>query len=170
MKLGTFDIIALIVILIPAIKSLIKGFLKEIFETVGLVGGLILGRLLCVPVGSLFKAWISNEWAMKAVGFVVVYLIVFLACFIIQFVAKKAVNKVNLTTADRIGGFLVGAIKGMLLIGVFVLLVNGLTGSIDKSFLKDTYLARPLLGFMKIVTGIVIPTIKSKVMILINFV
>ncbi|MFA6448562.1 MAG: CvpA family protein [bacterium] len=155
-----FDIVALICIIVPAVRCLFRGFTKEILSLVGIIGGIVLGRMLSVSVGSMFGAWIHYEWAMKAIGFVVVYFVFNTICSIAALILSKLMKKTPLTTADRLGGLALGAVKGFLVVGVFVLLVNGISGSIDHSFLKTSFIARPALGFMKLLTGIVIPAAK----------
>jgi membrane protein required for colicin V production len=155
-----FDIVALICIIVPAVRCLFRGFTKEILSLVGIIGGIILGRMFCGPVGSLFGSWVHYDWALRALGFVVVYFVVNTACSIASLILAKLMKKTPLTAADRLGGLALGVLKGILIVGVFVLLVNGIAGSIDHSFLKTSCFARPILSFMKLLTGIVIPAAK----------
>ena len=158
--LTTFDVFAIIVILIPAVRCLFRGFTKEILSLVGLLGGIILGRLFCGQVGSLFHNWVQNQWAINAIGFVLIYFIINTACVVASFLMSKFMKKTALTAVDRLGGFALGVLKGVLIAGVFVLIVNSIAGSIDHSFLATSILARPILVIMKLITGIVIPAAK----------
>ncbi len=153
-----FDFLATAIIIVPGVRCLFRGFTKEILSIGGLVGGLIFGRLLCGPVGAMFQTWVSNEYAQKAVGFVVVYIIINTACVIAAYLLTRLMKKTPLTAADRIGGFALGALKGIFIAGLFVLLVNGISGSIDHSILKNSILARPILTIMKLLTGLVFPS------------
>ncbi len=152
-----FDFLTLAIILVPAVRCLFRGFTKEILSLGGLVGGLIFGRLLCGPVGAMFQTWVQNEYAQKAIGFVVVYLIINTSCIVAAYVLNRLMKKTPLTAADRLGGFALGALKGIFVVGLFVLLVNGISGSIDHSILKNSLFARPILVFMKFLTGLVFP-------------
>jgi membrane protein required for colicin V production len=156
----TFDVIAIIAILVPAARCLFRGFTKEILSLIGLIGGIILGRMFCGPAGSLFHAWVKSQWALNAIGFVIVYFVINTACVVTSLFLSKLMRKTALSSVDRLGGFALGALKGVLIAGLFVLLVNSVAGSIDHSFLATSILARPLLGFMKLLTGIVIPAAK----------
>ena len=155
-----FDVVAMIAILVPAVRCLFRGFTKEILSLAGMIGGIILGRMFCGQAGSFFHAWVQNQWALNAIGFVIIYFVINTACAAASYFLGKIMKKTVLSSADRLAGFALGALKGILIAGLFVLLVNGVAGSIDHSFLKTSIFARPLLSFMKLLTGLIIPAAK----------
>ncbi|HOX29201.1 MAG TPA: CvpA family protein, partial [bacterium] len=154
--MSTFDIIALIIIAAPGVRSMLRGFVKEAFSLGGIVVGLIAARLFHTQAAAFFKGWIKQDLFANALGYVSIYLAINVAAEVISFFLSKILKKAQLGAVDRLGGFAVGALKGLFVVGLFVMLVNGIAGSIDKSFLSGSLLARPILGFMKIITGVVI--------------
>jgi membrane protein required for colicin V production len=157
--MSSFDAISLILIGVLGIRSAFRGFIKEIFSFVGIVMGIISARLYCHQAAEFFSVWIKNEYIASALGFALILFFIIIAMGAVSWIVFRIIKHTMLNPANHIAGFFVGAIQGMLIAGLFVLVVNGIAGSIDNSFLKSSFMAHPLLGFMKFISGIVLPKV-----------
>jgi len=156
-----FDIVALVIILLLAIRCLIRGFVKEILSLAGIIGGVILGRLYADQAAEFFMPWVDKESVALVAGFAAICIGCVIVASLASWLISRVIRKSFLGWIDRLAGFIVGALQGLLITGVFVLVIYGIYGSLDKSFLKDSVLAGPMLDMMHFLSGLVVPAIKA---------
>ena len=107
-NINTFDMIVAPLILILGFKGLLRGFIKEFFAIVGIVGGVFIASRVALNVGQLVNSIfpMQNENTMLLSGFVVALLIFwFIAYFIGVLLAKLFVIS-GLGIFDKIFGFI----------------------------------------------------------------
>jgi membrane protein required for colicin V production len=80
MEFETFDIVVVGLILFLSLKGMVNGFTKELFNFIGLVGGIALASRANIEMGKLISDNIYhlNEPSLKLVGFVATLLAVWL--------------------------------------------------------------------------------------------
>jgi membrane protein required for colicin V production len=150
-----FDMVGLVIISVMGLRCAMRGFIKEAFSLAGIVLGLILARALGHSIGAMYN--MSNVYISNAFGYATVLFAVILISAIAAWIISMTIKKTFLSLTDRLAGFAVGMAQGMLVVGLFVLVINGLAGSLDKSFLRDSIIAHPILGFMKFISGLILP-------------
>ena len=152
---SVFDLIALGVMFLLALRCVFRGFIKEVFSLAGLVGGIILGRLYYQDAAGFFRPWIERDVIQNVLGFAVICIGVIVITGVASWLISLLIKRTFLGLLDRVAGFCVGAVQGLLLVGVFVMIVSAFAGSVDDSFLDDSVLVRPILSFMNFISGIV---------------
>lgn len=157
--MAAFDIIALLIIGALGVRSAFRGFVKEIFSFAGVIIGIIFARLYCHQAAAFLSVWIKNEYLASVAGFAMILFFTIIATGAVSWIVFRIIKHTLLNPANRIAGFFVGALQGMLIAGLFVLVVNGIAGSLDNSFLQSSILAHPLLGFVKFISGLVLPRV-----------
>ncbi|HHH19739.1 MAG TPA: CvpA family protein [Campylobacterales bacterium] len=88
MDFTTFDLIIMGLILFLSLKGMVNGFTKELFNFIGLVGGVAVASRINTPVGEFINTSIypiTNQPALELVGFVAALLIVWI---VFSFVAS----------------------------------------------------------------------------------
>ncbi len=123
MHFNIFDVIVVSITLILAIKGFINGIIKELAGLIGIVLGVYLGSLYYSEAGayinsSIFK--IPNESAINAVGFIAVFVLVWLFVLLVGLLLSKILKIAQLGIVDRIGGVFFSAGKFFILVCVIV--------------------------------------------------
>jgi membrane protein required for colicin V production len=140
-----FDGIVIGITLILAIKGFINGFVKEIAGLIGLIGGLYLASIFFHQAGiyineNIFP--IKNKSTIDLVGFIAVFLVVWLSVVFFGFIIGKLLQVSGLSFFNRLLGFIVSGAKFFLLISVVLALLYKVEFIKDKvkNYAKDSIL------------------------------
>ena len=131
-----FDLFAIIVLFISGLMALMRGFVREALTVTAFVAA-ALAALWARPViagildGIVGGALIANLAAM-AVVFVLVYLAV---SFVTQSLQRNVKSGDEVTTIDRALGVGFGVARGLVLIGLLVLVFNSALAGSQPSWL-----------------------------------
>jgi membrane protein required for colicin V production len=119
--LNTLDIILLIIILVPTVFGFRKGLLKSLFSLAGIIIGLFLASKFHSGVALVLVKVIGYEKASNVIAFILIF---FLIYFISLFIAGKLADISFITKwIDKAAGLAFGALKGILLASVLVLII-----------------------------------------------
>lgn len=141
-----FDIAILTIILISALISLIRGFVKEsISLTTWLAAGFIALSYYLV-LAELLKPYIESPTISQAIAFSVLFITTLIVGAIINYMVSQLVSKTGLTGTDRTLGVVFGAARGILIIAMIVLFA-GLTPMPSESWWQESQLVE---HFMKV--------------------
>jgi len=128
MEFESFDIIIVGLILFLSLKGIVTGFTKELFNFIGLIGGVALASRINIEVGEFLSKNIfplDNEPSLKLVGFVATLLAVWLVFTMVS-------SMIDTVLSDDIG--LLSRILGYLLtiaryIAIFAIIIVGVQQS-----------------------------------------
>lgn len=137
------DIVIAIILFLFGFKGLRKGLIVEVVTLLafglGIFGAM---RFSDFTADHLQEVMNIDTKYLNTVAFILTFVLLVIAVNIIGQMVKKAVQAMNLGFFDRLGGFVVGVAKGVLLCSAFVLVVNNLqfTGLIKEDVKKDSHL------------------------------
>lgn len=121
-ELSGFDIAVIAITLILGLKGLFKGFIKEAFGLIGIVGGVFVASRLAKDTGgyidSFFK--IDNESTVLLVGFIVSLAAFWAFAYLAGMALSKITSLSGLGIFDRLFGFLFGAGKIFLIFSIII--------------------------------------------------
>jgi membrane protein required for colicin V production len=119
------DIIIIILLALAVGIGFKKGLVQEIVGIIALVIAFFLALKLHMIAAAMLAKMISGlpKPIAPTVGFVTVFLIVFLAITIVGWLLSKIIKATPLDFADKIGGMVIGLVKGALIISVILLLL-----------------------------------------------
>ncbi|EAH8152548.1 TPA: CvpA family protein [Campylobacter lari] len=144
-----FDVFVLGLTAILGLKGLVSGLFKEIFGLLGIVGGVLLASRYAKEVAEIinnnFYA-IENENLAIFAGFLVLLIVIWVACMALGNILSKIFSMSGLGFIDRIGGFLFGSAKIFLIFAILVACINNidfLNSSLEK-YAKNSYTLDPL--------------------------
>ena len=112
------DLALLIVLAAFALNGLYQGMFRQLFSLLGLVLGLTLATLLYRPLGELLTRLVRPASAAQATAYVVILLGIWVAGNLIGFRLRGAARSRQRDWADDVGGTLLGALMGVLMLGV----------------------------------------------------
>jgi len=121
-NINVFDFVVIALIVILGLKGLFRGFIKEIFGIIGIIGGVFVASRVAVDVGKLINDIIPipNENTITMVGFIVVLVCFWIVAYLLGMILDKVFDLSGLGFFNRILGFFFGAGKIFLLISVII--------------------------------------------------
>ena len=142
-KMNYLDIIIAIVLLIFGLKGLRKGLIVEVVSLLafgaGIYGAMHFSDFTAERLQDFME--IKPQY-LNTIAFVLTFIILVVVVNLIGRLISKAIKSMNLGFFDKLGGFLFGVLKGVLLCSTFVLVLNNLqwTGIIKEEVRKDSFL------------------------------
>jgi len=117
-----FDIIVLAVVGVLMLLGLWKGLVRQIVGLAGVAAGYVIAMKFYGPLAAKFLTGFR-----PATGRVISFLAIFIACIIaasiIGWIAEKLMHTTGLGILNRIGGGILGAMKGYLIVSVVVMIM-----------------------------------------------
>ncbi|MDR2789947.1 MAG: CvpA family protein [Campylobacteraceae bacterium] len=150
MDFSWFDILTIIIIALIGIRGAINGFIKELFNLLGLAGGIFLAARFANNVGKIINENIytmHNEAAAQLVGFVITLLFVWFFCFMAGLIISKLFNLGIMAGINRFLGFVFCCLKMFLIFSVIIFALSNiefarvkLDNALENSFLYEKFL------------------------------
>ena len=137
------DIIFAIILFLFGFKGFRKGFIIEVVTLlafgVGIYGAMHFSDFTAMHLQDFMEI---NPKYLNTVAFILTFILLVVLVNIIGRLVSNAVKAMNLGFFNRLGGFLFGLAKGLLLCSTFVLVLNNLqwTGLVKEEVKKNSYL------------------------------
>jgi membrane protein required for colicin V production len=121
-----FDIIVLVLITLLGLKGLMRGFIKEVFGLIGIVGGVFIASRLAKTSGDLINSLIpiDNESTRLLIGFVASLIVFWLLAYAIGMIISKMTSLSGLGLFDRLFGFIFGGAKVFLIFAIIIYAIS----------------------------------------------
>lgn len=135
-----------IVLIVFVLRGFWRGFSREFFGFIGLIGGVAVAAATYVAAQAYVPA-LFPESARPIVAFAAVFFVVDLAAHLVGAIVHRVFGVFLLSPVNRLAGAVFGAVKGTALAAIALLLVRaymptpGLMAALD-----DSTLAAPLIG------------------------
>jgi membrane protein required for colicin V production len=120
--ISIFDIIIVALTLLLGLKGLFRGFIKEVFGLIGIVGGIFVASRAAGDIGGLIAPILAleNESTIKLIGFIAGLIGFWVLIYIIGLILSKMSSMSGLGIIDRIFGFIFGAGKVFFIISIII--------------------------------------------------
>ena len=142
--MNLFDLIIALVVAFYASMGVRRGLVRELFSFGTWILAGVLSWMFADNVGNLFRSSISEPTVRLVVGFVVMFVVVFLGSSIAAHMLHNMfVSRAWLKLPNLVLGGVTGALRGLFIILVAVLLM-GLTAAPNQSWWKGSAFAGPL--------------------------
>ena len=123
MDINYFDLAIAAIVLLLGLKGLLNGFSKEVFGTVGIVGGIYVAS----HAGNLIGAFLSDnlfhfesETTINLIGFILALAIFWILMVALGTGFKRLSSLSGLGPLDRVLGFFIGSSKFFLILSIIV--------------------------------------------------
>ncbi|MGE3143516.1 MAG: CvpA family protein, partial [Hyphomonadaceae bacterium] len=126
-----FDLAALAIVAFSAIMAFARGLIREIFSIAAFIGAAIAAVYLAERGRPIVEKLTSLEGSLATVaaGLLIFLVVFFLIMLLTSVVAKTAHQSTEIGAFDRAGGLAFGALRGVLVVALFVLLMRQTTDS-----------------------------------------
>ena len=146
--MNAFDICIVIILCLTLAMGVWKGLLKQILSLAGVVTGAFLGFQYHETLAANFSQLDPN------VGRIVVFCILFfgsmIAAMLLNWLLKNLMDAVGLKSFDKIGGAMLGFLKGWLIAAVFCFILTAILPA-NHSLLRNSFCLPYMLQSMAIV-------------------
>ncbi|QKF58834.1 CvpA family protein [Aliarcobacter lanthieri] len=118
--IAIFDLLIILFTLLLGIKGLFKGFIKEVFGILGLVGAVFIGSRISGEVGGLIAPILAleNQATIKLIGFILGFVVIWLIVYSAGIIVSKIFSASGLGIIDRLFGLIFGMLKIFLVFSI----------------------------------------------------
>lgn len=143
--MNLFDAIIILVIGGLAVSGLRRGFSREIVETVGVVAAGFIASRFSVEVARVLGIEASSSWWSKFLLISGVFITCMILFTLLGRLLQRSLRAISLGSLDRLGGLLLGALKGGVVVALLSLAMAWTGGdaehAVDESRLAQCNLA-----------------------------
>ena len=133
------DVGIIVIILISALISLMRGFVKEALSLTGWVLAFWVSLTFAGGFSRFFKTSIEDPTFRLLTAFLVLFVVTLILSTIANFFASQLVQRTGLSGTDRFIGVIFGLLRGLVLVAALVLMAN-LTTIPQSSWWQDSLL------------------------------
>lgn len=128
-------------ILISVIFGIKKGLIFEFFSLFGILIATLISKKVVNRIYVLIKNGSGESTVKFIVSYVITFIVVYLILYIILLVTKKFFEKVLLGWIDRLGGGIIGLLKGIIIALIIIVILSVISNFNKdvKNYLKDSY-------------------------------
>jgi membrane protein required for colicin V production len=137
--LNWIDYSIIFIILLSAVISLFRGFIRETFSLVNWIAAFWISWLLFRDLSQHLIQWISLPSARLGVAFIAIMISVLIVGGIITYIVSRLVESTGLTGTDRMLGMFFGLVRGVFIVAIIILLA-GLTAFPQDPWWKQSVL------------------------------
>ncbi len=147
-EISMFDIVIFSITILLGLKGLFRGFIKEVFGLVGIVGGIFVASRASRDIGDLIAPLLAleNDSTIKLIGFIAGLVGFWIIMYLAGMIFSKMSSMSGLGVFDRIFGFIFGAGKVFLIVSIIVYALSQVT--VFKKKFEENFansIAYPLL-------------------------
>ena len=117
------DYLIILIIVVSALISLWRGFLREVVSLITWVVGFWVALRFASQVGDAFKV-IHNPSARMIVGFVILFVAILIVGMLINLLIGKLMAHAGASVSDRSLGVIFGLVRGVVVIAVLVIVAG----------------------------------------------
>jgi membrane protein required for colicin V production len=139
-NVSLLDLVSIALILFLGIKGILRGFVKEVFGLIGIIGGIFVASKYAQVAGEYADANflnLQNKASVYLIGFIAVLILFWIVATFVGSMLGKLVNSSGLGIVDKILGFIVGGAKIFLIFSVIIYVLSSI--GIFKSSLDSIF-------------------------------
>jgi len=131
------DLVIIGIIVLSALISLIRGFVKESISLITWIVAGVLAFRYFSPMAEMLEPFIEAPTIRNVAAFAILFIITLVIGAIVNFIMSQLVSKTGLSGTDKALGVVFGAARGVLIVTMVVLLAS-LTPMPEASWWQDS--------------------------------
>jgi membrane protein required for colicin V production len=117
------DIVALAIVVISAIIAVMRGFVREVFSLIAWILAVVVAARFGESAAGWFSGLISHEQARAVTGFLVLFFVTLFLGHALSLSLVRLMKTSGLRATDRSLGLVFGVLRGVVIVGVAVMLL-----------------------------------------------
>lgn len=142
------------------VRGIFRGLIKELSSIVGVLGGFYAGYSYYPILAKPLSRWIGTIGYANIVGFLILFVGVYLVISILGVIIKYLMNIAFLGWTDRLCGALFGACKGLLIVSVVVVMLTTFLTR-NETILRESIVVRHTMGISATMVKVASTDMKS---------
>ena len=138
------DIAIVALIVLSAVLSLFRGFIKEALALASWLVALWVAMIFYQDLAAVLEPWVNEPSIRNIAAFSVLFVCVLLLGALVNYLTSKLVTRTGLAGTDRLLGTLFGLARGVVIVAILVLFA-GLTPMPQDSWWQNSQ----LLGYFQ---------------------
>ncbi|SDL43833.1 CvpA family protein [Halarsenatibacter silvermanii] len=140
--LSLLDIFISLIILYFLVSGYRNGFISQTATIVGIIVSVYVAFKFYLPLADFAANYFDFSPAViQFISFSLIFIIINVAVHMLGESLQAALEKFYLEPVDRAGGFILGAVKGVLLAYILVLVLNEIPITEVETFVENSHLA-----------------------------
>ena len=131
------DLVILVIIVLSALISLVRGFVKESISLLTWIVAGVLAFRYFSPLAVMLEPYIAAPTLRNVASFGILFVSTLVVGAIVNFIFTQLVTKTGLSGTDRALGVVFGAARGVLIVAMVVLLAS-LTPMPEAEWWRDS--------------------------------
>ena len=156
------DYAILAIVGISTVISVRRGFVKEALSLAGWIGAFWVAIAFSGRGAALLEGYVTKPAWRVAIAFVVLLILVLLACGIVLRMAGLLVEKTGMSGTDRSLGIVFGVLRGIVIVGLLVLLA-GLTALPGAPWWSESVLLPHLVELANEISAFLPPDVRQQI-------
>ena len=152
MRIGSADIVFLIILSFFVIKVTVTGFIDEFFSKAAVIVGGLIAFLFYKLLTPVITDLLGGKSLSAVIAFLILFLSVYLIIKLVQVFLGSLFSSESLKNLDRSLGFCLGLVEGLIVIGVILMLINIQTFISFDKILSESIFAKILSPFILDIT------------------
>ena len=132
------DLIIIVIIVISALISLVRGFVKESISLASWLFAGFIAFIYFTPLADLLEPYIESPTIRTGSSFAILFVSSLIVGAIINFMVSQLVSKTGLTGTDKSLGVVFGTARGVLIVVIVLALLTELTPMPSESWWKES--------------------------------
>lgn len=120
--MAVIDIIIVVIILLSCMMGGFRGLVREALSLATWIGALVVATLFYEQMGEILSGLIDNSTLRQVAAFSLLFVLTVFIGTLISNLVTKMVSAIGLRSPDRLLGALFGIIRGLIIVGLAVLL------------------------------------------------
>jgi membrane protein required for colicin V production len=132
------DLIIIVIIVISALISLVRGFVKESISLASWMFAGFIAFIYFTPLADLLEPYIESPTIRTGSSFAILFVSSLIVGAIINFMVSQLVSKTGLTGTDKSLGVVFGTARGVLIVVIVLALLTELTPMPSESWWQES--------------------------------
>lgn len=158
--MNALDIVLIGVLALSMLYSGWRGFIRDLFSILAFVGGMLIALRYYYIGQALIYRWVSHPHFSRILGFALIFLASSLMIWLSGRILRGTVRAIHMSWIDRWAGFLFGLLKGIIIAGIFLIILWGILPSQSK-LVQNSRLSPIILKVIKGVSSLFPEGIRS---------
>ena len=122
--MNLLDLVLAVILGYCLVRGVFRGLIKELSSIIGVVGGFYAAYTYYPLLAQQLGKWPINPGYVNLISFLIIFILVCLIIGVAGVVIKYLMNIAFLGWTDRVSGALFGAVKGILITSVVILVLT----------------------------------------------
>ena len=147
-NINQMDLVLLVITLVFMIRGILKGFVAEALSMAAIVLAIAAGVIFSGSVSILVNEYLGETMWSQVIAFLAIFILVYVIVKLLEGGMQAGIEKLNLDKLDKVLGFFLGFIEGVLIIAILIFILHVQPFFNFKAMFKNSFFANLIIPFI----------------------